>query len=331
MNRKAIPSIFFDQNIMEKMSKKRYYSFQNNVHELVIKKRHGFIQQYTPFGLLEFAGLNKQEIFDIQYQGRCISEYPFRLYKEVDHNNFIYILKEQICKKITKSFLKEKLEEKKKREFKYLNQRGLQYINQYVKCIDFMYDVLVDNLLLDRVSQVNTSKFLIKERQKFVALLFILVMDIICNKNIMGSFRIICKLHQGLKNSQIKSSGGLRKKSIFFDTAKQMSKITEGLKTSGDLVDCELVHLAFFGFDNHHCHCYTTDSEKVVMNRLKLYCEFVNFLIYYFFDRKTIGYQHNRPEWKCGKVFILDRDTGEKIKKISATKIYEQVVNIKGY
>ena len=41
-----------------------------------------------------------------------------------------------------------------------------------------------------------------------------------------------------------------------------------------------------------------------------------------------IAKNNKYPDWKCGKVFIVNRETGEKIKKISVTKIYETIKKV---
>lgn len=96
-------------------------------------------------------------------------------------------------------------------------------------------------------------------------------------------------------------------------------------------MDCELIHLAFFGWKHDVCHIYTTDSEFTVTTRLKLYYCYIKFIIWFAFEypkqseRLPLSQIPNNkcPEWKCGKVFILKERTGEKIKKISVAKIYE--------
>ena len=95
-------------------------------------------------------------------------------------------------------------------------------------------------------------------------------------------------------------------------------------------MDCELVHLAFFGSDDKYCYCYTTDDEETIEDRLILYCKSVDYFIKWYFDHEKFN-QYKRPQWRCGKVFILDKNTGEKIKKISATKIYKKVTHTKVY
>lgn len=321
------PYIFFDQNVMNKMLKQKHKSFQDNVYKLITEKRNNFILQITPFGLVELSGLNIKEILSIQYKDEKISKYLFHSYKEIDHKDFVFELTEQIREKIKKSFLKEKLKTKR-RNSQFLNPQGVGYIDECIKSIDdSMYDLLVRNLLLDRVSQVNTSQFSIEERKRFVSFLLVLTIDVICTENIMGSYRIVCKVLQEVK--KIAKNDKLFQKFILFDIAKQMDEIRKGLKASGDLVDCELVHVAFFGFKNHSFYCYTTDSEEIILSRLRSYCKYVDVLIYLFFDRKKFDYQYSQPEWRCGKVFILNRDTGEKVKEISTNEIYEQVLNVR--
>ena len=193
MNSQTTPYIFFDQNVREKMSKKKYKSFQDNVDKLSRKRT----QRLTAFGLLEFTGLRKEEIFDIKYKGKRFNKYLFCSYEEIF--KFIPILKRQLYKKIGKSFLKEKLEQKKDRDFQYLSEEGFNYINKYIGGIESLYNGLIDNLFLDRLSQINISKLSIKEKEKIINEFALIVIKVICQRRNMGGFRLICKIFQEKK------------------------------------------------------------------------------------------------------------------------------------
>lgn len=195
--------IFFDQNVMEKMSKKSHKLFQDNVDRLLLERTWKNQQLLTPFSLLEFSGYNPKEVLDIQYKNKKLTEYPFQSYDEFD-NNLIEHIKKQICEKITKSSLKENLEEKKSRESKYLNESGDYFIDSYIKKIDLMYDDLIDNLFLDQLSQINTSRFFQKEdKNRFINLCTKLVIHKVCETGSMGSFRMVCKLYNELRKQPI--------------------------------------------------------------------------------------------------------------------------------
>ena len=129
---------------------------------------------------------------------------------------------------------------------------------------------------------------------------------------------MICKIFKERKGEIVE---GAQRKSI----EKLIITICEKLKAKGDLMDCELVHLAFFGSNKRHCHCYTTDDEKTINERLALYCKSIDYLIDWYFNSSSNNNRYNRPEWRYGKVFILDKETGEKIKTISTIKIYEKL------
>lgn len=94
-------SIFFDQNVMNNMSKSQYESFQGNVNGLIKAGGDNIQQKFTPFGLLEFAGLTLKQILKIQYEGKLSKEYPFKSYEEFK-DKFAPFLREQIQIKITK-------------------------------------------------------------------------------------------------------------------------------------------------------------------------------------------------------------------------------------
>ena len=326
--------IFFDQNVMEKMSKKQHKSFQDNAEKLLLERTRKNQQLLTPFSLLEFGWLNRTEnkIFNIQYKSGRFNEYPFQSYQELDNENIENYLKKQIQQKVTKLSLEEMLKGKKQRESKYLNDRGNYYIEHYIKKIDSMYDELIYNLFLDQLAQINISKFSLIDKWKFINLCTKCVIHTVCEKRSMGSLRMVYKLFDELRKLPIPDEE--KEKPEFLKTNKEIPKILEGssLKSQGDFVDCELIHLAFFGWKNNVCHIYTTDSEPTITTRLKLYCRYIKFIIWFAFEYPKLNGRpllsqianNTYPDWECGKVFILNEKTGEKIKKISVTKIYEE-------
>ena len=344
MKTQSKPGIFFDQNIMEKMSKKRNLTFQNNVERLILEKTNkSFDQLFTPFGLLEFAGLKKTEIFDIYHKGKKLNEYPFCSYQEIER--FIFekkqhpggkfkaeqdTLREKITQKISREILKNKLKAKKANDLTYLSQYGITYCDKYTKNIDSIYDDLIDNLVLDRLSQINISKLSAEDKKKVMFFIFTkLVIGIVCQGKIMGSFRLVCRVSQEIRKDP-EQKQLLKSNPHWRNIILKIDKICENLKPSGDLVDCELIHLAFFGKNNSWLHCFTTDNEKDIIDRLDFYCFYINFLIWLFWDcpqyeGNNIAQEYKQPPiWRCGKVFILNKETGEKITKISVKKIYEK-------
>ena len=333
--------IFFDQNVIERLSKKQHESFQNNVNRF-LEIYEDPQQLLTPFSLLEFSGYNLKEVLNIQYEGRRLPEYPFQSYNEFDNNNLIEYIKKQTCKTITKPNLREKLEKKLSRESEYLNEKGVLFINDYIEKIDLMYEDLINNLFWDQLSQINTSRFSPEDKVKYIMLCTCFVLSSICKKTLIGSLRTVYKLYDELRKKPITEQ--IKRNPKLYETQKEIPNILENrsLKSKGDLVDCELPHLAFFGFNSRQkhdiCHIYTTDSESTITNRMKLYCALVKNVISFIFDSKHYSdyIKHNdkclwndiennrRPEWKFGKVFILNQETGEKIKEISVTKTYEE-------
>ena len=336
MDTQKTPCLFFDQNVMEKLSKKGHQSFQNNVNKLCREKSYKG-QLLTPFSLLEFAGYDPRNISNIMYQKKKFTDFPFPSYDDFNNKNMVKYLREQICKKVTKNFLKEILEKKKNREKDYFNEEGFRFIEEYIKKIDLFYEDIINYLLLEQLSQINTSKFSEKDRYKYIGLFSHLVIDFACKKHSLGSFRTVLKLYDEWRKQPIPQR--IREDSELLKTEKHIPKILEKskLKSKGDRVDCEMIHLAFFGWEHKTCHIYTTDNKKLITHRLHLYHTFIKAIIYYFFEHpqsehndKTLSQIQNNnklPEWKCGKIFILNRETGEKIKKMSVTKIYEGKTN----
>ena len=325
MKKHPVPYIYLDQNIRSKMSKKKFENFQNNVNPLIGRT----IQRLTAFGLLEFAGLKKTELFDIPCKGQKLYEYQFQNYQEV--LEYQHILKKQICEKITKNFLIETLEKKRKNDASYLTEKGFNYIDKYIEGIQgsetnpSMYEGLIDNLYLDRLSQINISKLCPEDKKQVIGLFLNTVVGIVSQKRNLGSFRLICKIFKERKGNIVEGKQGQ-------NIEKQIIKICEKLKVKGDLMDCELIHLAFFGTNKKYCHCYTTDNEETINERLMLYCKSIDYFIDWYFNSSHIHLNnnvYNRPKWRYGKVFILDKHTGEKLKKISATKIHEKLVQYK--
>ena len=324
--------VFFDQNVKEKLSKKKYKLFQDNVNRILLEKAGNKTERITPFSILEFSGYNLKNL-DLKYKNKELNEYPFESYAElidlIDEKKPDN-LKKQISSEITKSFLKNKLEEKRKKSLNYLNDKGFGYIDQYIKLLkdSFFYKNLINNLFFDRLSQVNISQFSLEDKDKFRGFFTKFVIHSTCERDYFGDFRLVCKFFEEIEKI---NTDCFDKQSETYNTIKEIKKITERVKAKGDLLDCELLNLAFFGGEDNICHCYTTDKKEVIEERLKLYCYYIEYSIRFFKYLKNrentsskIIKNNEYPEWKCGKVFILNRDTGEKIKKISVTKIYEE-------
>ena len=327
--------VFFDQNVMDKMLKKKYQSFQNNV-DILRREINYSGQLLTPFSLLEFAGYDPKETPDIQYQGKKFTDFSFPSYDDFNNKNMVKHLEEQFYQKVTKNFLKEILEKKKNREKDYFNEEGFRFIEEYIEKIDLFYEDIINYLLLEQLSQINTSKFSEKDRYKYIGLCSRLVIDFACKKHSLGSFRVVLKLYDEWRKQPIPQK--IKENPELLEVKKHIPEILgkSKLKSKKDRVDCEMIHLAFFGWEHKPCHIYTTDNKNLITHRLHLYHALVNVIIQYFFEYqptdndKTLSQilkKNETPEWKCGKIFILNRETGEKIKKISVTKIYEGKTN----
>ena len=190
---------------------------------------------------------------------------------------------------------------------------------------------MIHNLFLDRLSQINISQLSSEDKDKYIILCMNKIIEIICQKRIMGSLRLICKIAPEIKIIQDKTG---EFSNNAFDIDEQKRKITERLKPNRDFVDCELIHLAFFGSNDNIFHCYTTDNETEIEERLFFYCKYINFFIWLFFEYTKINNKSpsfiareygNPPKWRYGKVFVLNKKTGEKIKEISTEKIHKQI------
>lgn len=335
MKKTNSPLLFFDQNVMNKMLKKNYKSFQKNVNLLRGETNYSG-QLLTPFSLLEFAGCKRKDISDIKYQGKNFTKIPFSSYKNLSNENLAKYLKEQICKKVAKSFLKEILENKKTKEKNHFNEEGFRFIKEYTKKIDLFYEDLIDYLFLEQLSQINTSKFSTEDRYKYIELCSRFVIYFACRKNSLGSFRTVIKLYDEWRKQPIPQK--IKENLELLEVGKHIPEILEKskIKSKGDRVDCEIIHLAFFGWEHKPCHIYTTDDKNLIIHRLHLYHALVKVITQYFFEHhpknndKTFSQIQNNnkyPKWRCGKIFILNRETGEKITKIPITKIYEGKTN----
>ena len=326
---------FFDQNVIEKRIKiDPSLQFHKNIESTFLKPN--IKQALTPFSLLEFAGVQvKKEIFNIiSYKGEKLSKYPCK-YEEL--KGLTSDLKKQIREKVTKDFLKQKLIGKKNRESLYLNNVGEKLINGYIKYYinDNFYNNLIHNLYLDRLPEINTSNFSKKERDEFNKIhLYPFIMRSICDRNrTCGAFRAIKRMDEGICQEINKQE---KENLVLNENRKKMKERLDNLnlKSTGDLVDCELIHLACFGYDGHYCRCYTTDKEDIIRERLVFYCTSILFIERWFYEylpTKTTDWDNyckeylpaKKPEWKCGRIFILNPDTGEKVKTIPIRKIYE--------
>ena len=318
---------FFDQNVLEKISKAKpeYKTFQENFKNAIMSKNG--IQALPPFSFLEFIGVQAKDILKISYKGKLLRDYPCR-YNEL--TEITSDIRRQLEEKVTKKFLHKKLLEKKRTVSDDLNETGNKiitaYDNNYLKD-NISYQSLLYNLFLDRLSQINTSKFSYEEKTEFKQKHFYpSIMRNICDKTRTGGgFRAIKEMIEGV-------SQDIDDK----ETEKKVKKILQKLKlkSHADLADCELIRLACFGYDGHYCCCCTTDSENLIRQRLDFYCETICFIERFFYERlpKTSSYWKNYceqfipkqgPDWKCGKVIILDKNTGKKIVKIPVVKIYK--------
>ena len=188
---------------------------------------------------------------------------------------------------------------------------------------------------MDRLSQVNISHLSNVDKQKVVTGFIECAIGVTNEQRAMGGLRFICRIYQEMRKDPDQKQW-VKNNPQSIDIIKKGDKICEELKPQADLVDCELIHLAFFGSNDKHCHCYTTDSGKDIQDRLEFYCFYIDFFIKLFFDNSfelagkpppEIVNRYKRPEWRCGKVVILDKTTGAKIIKISTTKIYENIRN----
>ena len=323
MKTQDTPYIFFDQKVMNKMLKKKHQSFQNNVNTLLQEENEYSGQLLTPFSLLEFAGCDSKDISNIYYQEKKFTDFPFSSYKNLNNENMAKYLREQICKKVKKDSLKEKLRNKKTEEVDYLNEEGIRFINSYIEKIDLFCEDLINYLLLEQLSQINTSKFSKEDRNKYIELCSHLVIDFARRKNSFGSFRTVLKLYKEWRKQPIPQR--IKEDPELLKTQKYIPKILEKskLKSKGDRVDCDIIHLAFFGWNHKPCHIYTSDDKDLITHRLHLYHALVKVIIQYFLEYhqpknnykafSQIQSNNKCPEWKCGKIFILNRETGEKI------------------
>ena len=343
----------FDQNVREKLSKKGNRGenniFQDKMHQIV--KKEGMRDQLlTPCSVLEFAGCSKKEIFDIKYKGKKWGRdgYKFSSYKEFDDLRVMNHLKKKIEENIPKSSLEKKLKEKRLRESKYLTDQGLYFIDCYIKSLDPLYDSIIDSIVWDRLFEINTSALSNECRWKFInSLTSHIFLHIYKKGKDKGYFRMVYKIWEEVRKLDYKEED-IKEDPGAFEVHKKILNILGKayLKTKGDLVDCELIHLAFFGsyFGSyqkgayHNCHIYTTDNKEHILQRLKIYCSYIKFIIEdvlnykVFLDdikKKDIELYYKTknntlPEWKFGKVFILDKRTGKILETIFAKEIYEK-------
>ena len=328
---------FFDQNVMKKMSKNSFecLTFQENATKAFMKSQ--VTQALTPFSFLEFAGIQSKDILNLIYKGKPLNEYLCKYEELRDITSF---LRKEIKEKMTKDFLKKTLLEEKNKESNHLSELGLDYINSYNKYFieeDDGYKNLTTNLYLDSLSQINISGFSQEEQNDFNRHIYNpLVLNSICNiKRTMGGLKI-------MKNSLIHTCQEVKKQVpediVLNQNRRRVHKILEDLhiKPYSDLVDCELIHLACFGYYGNHCQCYTTDNPDIIKKRLVFYCEGILFIEKWFYEFLPTNRPEwrdycnrylpkERPKWRCGRVFILDEKTGEKIQTIPVNKIYEEI------
>ncbi len=329
---------FFDQNVMEKLSKKgkdgQNKAFQNNVGRLLETQN----QLLTSFALLEFAGCNSKKILDIQYKNKSLEDYLFQSAEEL--KKLPDYLRDQLKNKIPKSYLIKKLEKKKEKDKLFLTVAGFDFIDHYIDYIkntDFMYESLIKLLLLDRLAIVKLPT---KDKDKnyirgrFIDFLTYIVIKGICQEG-MVNYRMILEL---LCNQLRHVPSTQEDPPEINKTAKDLLQIysDQKLKKKGDLVDCEIIPLAFLGWRGSKCHIYTTDDENTIIKRLTLCCCYISSTIPFILNKGILSKyikandlklfsqieKSERPKLNFGKVFILDKKTGEKINEISAEEMH---------
>ena len=140
---------------------------------------------------------------------------------------------------------------------------------------------------------------------------------------------MFCEMY---KSKEFKEEFKKKNKHINFNN--EISNLNK-LKSTSDLVDCELIHLSFFCFSDENCQCYTSDKKDLIRWRLNLYCASILYLEHFFYDHlpkkepnsryfKNIYQSIPRPPWKFCKVSVLDENTGKKIDEISTKEIYKK-------
>ena len=198
---------------------------------------------------------------------------------------------------------------------------------------------MIKHLVVDRLAIIRLppqDKDNIRWRF-FIAPLTYIVIKSICQGETVN-FRVIYKLYDKLYDKLRQSPS--QKDTEFNKTNKAIPQMLSDLKLKekGDLVDCDIIPLAFLGRHGSKCHIYTTDDENIITKRLKLCCCYISSIISLIFDEGILSnYIKNNnsdlfsqikkkehPEFKFGKVFILDKKTGEKIKQISTEEIYNK-------
>ncbi len=329
--RKTI-SHFFDQNMMEKISKMKpeHKDFQENFKKTCKNTlmSENIRQALPPFSFLEFIGVQAKDLLKFYCKGKLLRDYPCR-YNEL--GKVTADLRRQIKEKVTKDFLKQKILDKERAVSGILSEAGNIVLKRYEKSYlekEDRYQNLLHNLYLDRLPEINTSKFSPEEKREFNKKHYypFIMRSICCKTRTLGSLRAIERL---IKMAYQKNIGSLEDRKAIFKTWQGLK-----LKPHADLADCELIHLACFGYDGDYCCCWTTDPAELIKKRLGLYCASIcgmEKLFYEELPQKSLDWKNfcekhvpkQRPDWKFGKVIILDKDTGEKVIEISVEKIYE--------
>lgn len=96
--------------------------------------------------------------------------------------------------------------------------------------------------------------------------------------------------------------------------------------------------MLFFARENYINHIYTLDKSDILECRLKMYVLIAKPLIDMIFSKgklylpdierhaKPLYHRIQKkeyPQWRCGKIFILEEKTGKVKKEISTEKIYK--------
>ena len=321
---------FFDQNISSKLSTNncRYDPFTKTV----LSKFHNENQQQfqTPSSIIEFCGINSQGILDIKYKGDFLRDHKFSEEEltEIFETNYI---ETELKKKLPLEMLLSKLKEKQKNieYYSIFGKKNIKAIIEMLEGADGMYADIIQHLYFDRMSQLNLSSLSNKWKRTYVRDFNYQILNSV-NLNFSG-FRLTIKAIEIIKDYLKKNPYD---KSDFVSQFTRIFKIIHPyfnqicINYNKDLVDCDIIVNAAFGFDNKIVHSYTTDSRDLIFNRLYVYFSYLHFLsLNPWTSNSGIGKSIPKidfPTQRFGKIFILNKLTGDILHTISANDVFKK-------
>ncbi|MDE0151683.1 MAG: hypothetical protein OXK80_04200 [Bdellovibrionales bacterium] len=256
-----------------------------------------------PFALLEYAGVRQKSILQqIEIPKSVVCQRSIRGIKDFLESTFKEKLPE--CK----------IHEKLQNKLKHSNDYAKPFLRESIALLPKIYPVIIAQLSWDRCSQMEWSKD--KPDEERLKIRKMIVRSIVQEPDLY-ILRHCCHLLPLLTKRDPNAIEGVEH---FLQIMEKMK-----VKPDEDIGDCELIHTAINGQPSEKSQksrvvdCYTMDDLKDIKRR------FIVCLFFY----ELLNYRLNSQYF--GKVYIIDKQTGEEIDEIDVrdylpSKVLQRII-----